>query len=544
MSKADQAAKLLATAKKSSEEGSPVEAVKAAKEALGIYRDISEGVGIGEALGCLLTLQLAAGEVSVDDALSTIKDDSSKLSKVGGKLGEGAMALATGQVYAAALDSDKALKAGLEAQAIFAKEGAALQEANAICKVVVDAYLGNSNEEKALAAANQALSLAQQAGDKTAEASAWFAVASARYAAGSVEDAMEACTKMLSLFKDLGDKFKEAETMQFMSQIYLAQGDATAAASSAKDALQVAKDVGGGALKASAVELIMEANIAQDNSQEGLAVAEEQLSSLEKSGKTAGVAEMMCAVVLATTAVRGPNEGFDKVKKFVEACRSAGNEQGEAKMLHRMACMAEHADVALNTAQAALKLAQKIGDVAEEARIKMTLTDLWVARGKLDKAPTRKVALALLNELSRDLEKRDAEKFQDTNKKLNKHWNALTKTDMEATVYKVVSKDPESCMAFLKDNALVADEAVKKEGPIAGHKFRPVPVPNLYMGFRIGGLGYGPRYRVCTSNKTLHAPEAMGIVELQDCSDDWERELAYSPSLLDGCLQTGAAMGH
>jgi len=253
---------------------------------------------------------------------------------------------------------------------------------------------------------------------------------------------------------------------------------------------------------------------------------------------------MMGAVIIATTAVRGANEGFEAVKKFVESCRSAGNSQGEIKMLHRMACMAAYPDVALNTAQAALKLSQKTGDVAEEAKIKMTLTDLWVARGKLDKAPTRKYALALLNELSRDLTARDVEKFQETNKKLNKHWGALTKTDMEATIYKVISKDPESCMTFLKDNGLVADEGVKKEGPITGHKFRHVPVPNFYMGFRVGGLGYGPRYRVCCSNKALHADQAMGVVELQDCSDDWERELGYSPSLLDGCLQTGAAMGH
>mmetsp|Transcript_6829 Transcript_6829/g.19295 ORF Transcript_6829/g.19295 Transcript_6829/m.19295 type:complete len:532 (-) Transcript_6829:119-1714(-) len=527
-------------AKKLFEADKAAEAIKSAKEAF----DKADGAAAGEALAVLLTCQLSQGEVSLDDALTKIKDETSKLKKVGGKLGEGAMILATAEVYMAAGDSDKALKAGLEAVAIFGKEGDALKEAEALYKVVVSAYIDNSNEEKALSSANSALSLAQREGNKKAEAECFLAAAEARYASGSLTDCLEACTKALGLFKDVGDKYKQASVHCLLSQSYLATEDPQAALSAAKDALEVAKDFGSGPQTAAAVELMVEAQIMSDSAQGALTEAEKELGVLKGSGKKAGVAEMMCAVVVATTALKGANAGFDTVKKFVSECRDSGNAQGEVKMLHRMATLAEYPDVALNTAQAALKLAEKIGDVYQQSKIKSTLTDLWVARGKLDKAPTRKHALALLNELAKDLTNKDAEKFQETNKKLNKHWNALTQTDMEATVYKVVSKDPENCMAFLKENGLVAEEGVKKEGPITGHKFRHVPVPNFYMGFRVGGLGYGPRYRVCCSNKALHADQAMGVVELQDCSDDWERELGYSPSLLDGCLQTGAAMGH
>eukprot|EP00411_Alexandrium_monilatum_P023308 CAMPEP_0175222314 /NCGR_PEP_ID=MMETSP0093-20121207/20762_1 /TAXON_ID=311494 /ORGANISM="Alexandrium monilatum, Strain CCMP3105" /LENGTH=530 /DNA_ID=CAMNT_0016515901 /DNA_START=57 /DNA_END=1649 /DNA_ORIENTATION=- len=515
------------------------EAITAAKDAVD---KASDGVAAGAALSCLLTMQLSQGEISVDDALERIKSETSKLSKIGGKMGEAAMLLATAEVYMSAGDSDRALKAGLEAESMFTKEGNDLKAAEAVYSVVVSAYIDNSNEQKALSYANQALSTAQGLGDKKAEAMSWFAVAEARYAAGSLEDSMEACTKMLLLFKDIDDKYKEASTQCLRAQIYLANEDGQAALSSAKDALSAAKDAGSGPQTAAAVELMVEANILLDAPQDGLKEAEKELAALQ--GKTVGLADMMCAVVLATTAVYGANKGFEAVKKFVEECRSSGNAQGEVKMLHRMATLAEYPDVALNTAQAALKLAEKIGDVYQQSKIKSTLTDLWVARGKLDKAPTRKYALALLNDLSRDLQNRDAEKFMETNKKLNKHWNALTQTDMEATLYRVISKDPDSCMSFLKEHGLVADEKAKKEGPITGHKFRHVPVANFYMGFRIGGLGYGPRYRVCCSNKALHSQEAMGVVELQDCSDDWERELGYNPSLLDGCLQTGAAMGH
>mmetsp|Transcript_74658 Transcript_74658/g.241406 ORF Transcript_74658/g.241406 Transcript_74658/m.241406 type:complete len:547 (-) Transcript_74658:156-1796(-) len=543
--KAEEAAKLVADAKKASEADKVDEAISTAKSALAIYRELGEGTGMAAALTCLLTCQLSKGEVSVEEAVNIIREDTLKIKRVGGKKGEAAMNLATAEVYMAVGESDKALKLALDAQAVFAKEGDALKEAEAFYKVIVDAYIGNANEEKALTAANQALSLAQREADKTAEACAWLAAASARSATGAVEDAIEAASKALALFKEVGNKYKETETQRFMAMGYLANGDSQAAMSSAKDALAGAKDIGSGPLAASAAEMIVEANIMSETPQEGLTVAEEELAALEKSGKTAGVASMMSAVIVATTAVKGANAGFETVKKFVESCRASGNKFGEVAMLHRMACMAEYPDVALNTAQAALKLAQKIGDAYEELKIKHTLTELWVAKGKLDKAPTRKQALALLNELSRDLEKKDAEKFEDTNKKLNKYLNALTQTDFEATLYKVISKKPDEYMDFLKEHGLMAEEKEKKEGPVTGHKFRPVPVPNLYMGFRIGGLGYGPRYRVCTpANKILHDTGAMGVVNLQDCSDDWERELGYSPSLLDGCLQTGAAMGH
>mmetsp|Transcript_35798 Transcript_35798/g.83256 ORF Transcript_35798/g.83256 Transcript_35798/m.83256 type:complete len:541 (-) Transcript_35798:227-1849(-) len=536
-------AKLLSEAETSFDAGNMGETIKAAKEALETYRTQGEGVSIAEALSLFLKGQLQVGEVTLDKAMETIKDDTMKLRSVGRRMGEAAMSQATAEVYLAACDPDKALQAAVDAEAGFEREGNELKQCTSIYKALVSAYLENSNEEKALTAATKGLGMAQKLADKKAEAHSFYAVAKARYAGGDVNDAMEACTKALSLFKTLGDKANEAVMSCFIAQIYLAINDSQGALTAAKDALSVAKDISSGVRMGEAVEMLVESHIQNESPKEAMTVAEEELAALEKSGKTAGVSTMMSAVLIATTALKGVSEGFLKVQEFVRKCRDSGNQRGEVSMLYRMACMAEYEDVAMNTAQAALKLAQQFGYTDLEMTIKDRLTELWVAKGQLNRAPTRKRALALLNELARNLEKRDVEGFQDTNKKLIKHMSALTQMDYEATIYKVISKSPEASMDFLKEHGLVADE-VKKEGPVTGHKFRHVPVPNLYMGFRIGGLGYGPRYRVCCSNRILHEPGAMGVVELQDCSDDWERELGYSPSLLDGCLQTGAAMGH
>mmetsp|Transcript_95993 Transcript_95993/g.271421 ORF Transcript_95993/g.271421 Transcript_95993/m.271421 type:complete len:546 (-) Transcript_95993:108-1745(-) len=522
------------------------DAVATAKKALETAQ--GDGVAAGEALAVLLKAQLSIPEATtLDGALAVIKDETSKLSKVGAKKGEAAMLLATAEVYMAVGDADKALRVGLDAQTIFAKEGESLKEAQTLYKVIAPAHIDASNIEKASAAAQSALKLAQQEGSKRDEACARYAIAAALYENGAVDEALEAATKALSVAKDLGDKFKESEVSCLVSQCYYGMEDGQAALSAAKDALSAAKDVPSGPQAAAAVSMIVEATVLAGTPQEGLDDAERELAALEGSGKTAGVADMMGAVVLAVSATQHPNAGFDRVKEYVEKCRAAGNKKGEVEMLRRMATLSEYPDVAMNTAQAAMKLAQKIGDVAAEARLKPVLTDLWVAKGKLDKAPTRKQALALLNELARDLEKKDAEKFEDTNKKLNKYMNALTETDFQATIYKVVAKDTAGYMSFLKDHGMVAEDGPKKkEGPITGHKFKPIPVPELYMGFRWGGLGYGPRYRVNQpACKIMHeGGGAIAVIDLQDCSDDWERELGYSPSLLDGALQSGAAMGH
>lgn len=208
-------------------------------------------------------------------------------------------------------------------------------------------------------------------------------------------------------------------------------------------------------------------------------------------------------------------------------------------MLHRLSCLSPFPDVAMNTAQAALALAVKIGDAKEEKAIKRSLTDLYVAKGKIDKAPNRKEALALLQDLARELEKKDGDKFKDVSKTMDNYWNALTQTDIEATLHAVISKDPTSYLAFLKVNG--ASLAPEESAPT--FNLRTMPIQWLYYSYRLSGLGYGPRFRcVISTFKDMNYPQAMGVVELQ-CHDDWERELMFSASMLDDSLQVGGVQG-
>ncbi|CAE7572285.1 ypfD [Symbiodinium sp. CCMP2592] len=245
-------------------------------------------------------------------------------------------------------------------------------------------------------------------------------------------------------------------------------------------------------------------------------------------------------------------ERGDCLLEQVEKLRADGNKSGEVLMLHKLATMSPFPDYALNTAQAALELARKEGLALEEKALKRTLTQLYAAKGKIDKAPNRREALLLLQDLARELERKDGEKFDDANKNLEDFWMALKQSDVDAAMQKVISRDPATYLQFLKEHG--ANVAVPGEKPkpppgadVQGlglkNKLLTGPKPYLYLSFRVGGISYGPRYRCCDLPMGVGGEpgSAIGVLGLQDVSDDWERELQYNPSILDCALQNGAA---
>ncbi|CAJ1352200.1 unnamed protein product, partial [Effrenium voratum] len=166
-------------------------------------------------------------------------------------------------------------------------------------------------------------------------------------------------------------------------------------------------------------------------------------------------------------------------------------------------------------------------------------------------APDRRDALLLLQDLARELEKKDGDGFDDANKNMETYWMALTQSDVDAAMQKVISRDPAAYLEFLKEHGANVGGEKKKEAKPAEDiqglglkpKMRTGPKPYLYVSFRIGGIAYGPRYRCCDlpMANAYDPTAAVGVLTLQDISDDWERELQYNPSILDCSLQNGAA---
>lgn len=537
------AAALLKDAKARLEERKADEAQELSAQALSIYKKSTDQAGSADSLRVLIAARIEAGNLKLDEALKALRDETLKVKKSAkdGRQAEALLQLATAEVHFKRGEYDKALRLGAEAQGFFEREEDQAHTAESSGGVVVSSHLARSDGPKALAVANEALALAQRMHDVRAEARAWAVVSASRFATGSV-DAAEAAQKALALFRELGNKAAEASTLGGLSKGYLSQQAAQDALSAARESLAIATSIADWEQAGTAIQLIVEAQIQAGSPTDALASAEQELSKLDPATGKKAVAGAMEAIVVAHAAAHGADSALQVVKSNIETLREAGNQIGEVRMLHKLTTMSPHPDVALNTAQAALALAQKLGDVREERALKKTLTDLYVAKGRVERAPNRREALNLLADLAKELERKDGDRFEEVNKSLDGFWNALTQSDIESTMQKVISKDPTAYLAFLKVHGANVAGTQQQQ---SGNSIRPVPVGSLYFAFRVSGLGYGPRFRCCQpAYKKMSEPGAMGVVTLQEASDDWEREIAYSASLLDCALQTGAAMGH
>jgi tetratricopeptide (TPR) repeat protein len=445
---------------------------------------------------------------------------------------------------------EKALALAKQALPKFIKEGNQVDECDLICKVVVEAYVARGDGERAVTFAERALAISQRTQDTASLAASFYAMASARYAAGS-DDAMEAASKALSYYEDSGNKPKQVSALGMLAKCALVlKEEPVQALSNAKKALALAKDVGDGALVGEATLSIVEAHVSSGTVSEGMDIAEEEYVNLSKKTDRAGLTNVMEAVVLALTAKSGPDVALEKVKTYITDSRSAGDTKGEGWMLFLLGGMTPVKEEAKNSFRVALDLAKKVGDMKLETQVKAGLTDLYAGMNKVDKAPNRSEALGILAEVGRALEDKNDEVFEEEYKHLTNFWPALTQHDFDKVINKVVTKDEKECTKFLKAHGILQEEEKKTKAPGSEKEMGVCAMPTeiMYMTFRYGGLGYGPRFR-CNSGYGLKVEEedkneAFSCIQLQDCSDDWEREMAYSSSIMDCTLHTGNAMGY
>lgn len=523
--------------------------LEAAQQALDLFRELSDQCGAAESLRTLLHAQLAHGDLRPEEALKVAKEETGKVKRSArdGRRAEALMHVAQADLHLAKAESIKALQLATEAEAFFQRDEDWAVLADLLLTVVAPAQLMRGDGKKALAASNAVLELTQQVKDPEVEARAWTLVSSSRFVSNA-EDAAEAARKGIELLRSLGNKAREATAHRELARGLLGIKDFQSALLSARESLAVARSAASWEQVGAATEVNVEAQLKLCRAESAVREAEEQLLLLQQckpeEGLDKGIAFAMSAVVVAQAALKGVDDGLEVVKRFVGQLRATDNKFGEVLMLHKLATMSPFPDYAMNTAQAALTLAQKIGAAHEEKAIKKTLTDLYVAKGKIDKAPNRREALQLLLDLSKELEKKDGDRFDDANKNLEGFWNALTQRDIEAALQKVVSKDPTGYMQFLKDHGANVGEPEKQKQVQAGsNQLKSGPREYLYASFRASGISYGPRYRCCATPfaENVNPGGAVGVLALQECSDDWERELHYNPSLLDCALQNGAA---
>lgn len=322
------------------------------------------------------------------------------------------------------------------------------------------------------------------------------------------------------------------------------QSMAQDALKAATEALVASRRGGDAEAKLSALELVVRAQIHLGDLFAANLAATDELAMIKRTGDAN--AESRALVLLSDVqSLRGDGAGAaDSLSKALVLHREAGDKPAQAKALLQLAkakLSAGKKNDALAPAQDALKLFTEFNDKDGQMLATAAINQVYVEKNQLDKAPSRPEALQALRDLAAAVDERDSQRWTLAMESLNRTC-AYTQKDVDNVVNSALEKDRVSSAAFLDEQGIVVRGSGAPE-----MQMKEANKTIQYINFRLGGLGYGPRFRCLTAYKamvpdkenTLHA---LSCLQVSDEAEDWETELQFHPGVLDGMLQSHSAL--
>mmetsp|Transcript_34237 Transcript_34237/g.72939 ORF Transcript_34237/g.72939 Transcript_34237/m.72939 type:complete len:347 (-) Transcript_34237:151-1191(-) len=295
--------------------------------------------------------------------------------------------------------------------------------------------------------------------------------------------------------------------------------------------------------KLGALELVVQANMFLGDSIAASLAANDEVAMIHRSGDKA--AEAKALQLLAEVQVsRGDTMGsVDSLRSAVALGREVGDSQVLASSLRALSLAllaANKKHDALAPAQESLKLFGGLNDPDGEARARRAVNSIFVELGQLDKAPDRSAALSALKDLAAAVSSRNTAQWTAAMQELNKTC-AYCQKDVDDVIQEALEKDRPIVSVFLEEQGVET-----KGSGLPQTVMKEVPKQIHYLNFRLGGLGYGPRFRCVNSYKKqigedLDTLAALGCLQIAEEAEDWEAELQFHPGVLDSMLQSGNA---
>jgi len=318
---------------------------------------------------------------------------------------------------------------------------------------------------------------------------------------GPSSNAFPPAEEALKYFQESENKKGEARVLNVLAQASLVAGESQMAVLKAKEAQRLANSLGELKLAADAFDTLFQAHSSVGDKTKALSAAKERVDVLRKLDDKKTLASMLTTV---------SNLQLEKGLK----------------------------EAATKSAEEASYLLKASGDMEAERKAQQSLSRALVQSGKVDQAPTRSKALAALERVASAVERRNEEDYQRAMYDLDET-GGCTDKDVKDKLNPIIAKDEEGVMKFLRKMRapwLAKGQATKIS------EFTKV---FFYLGFRTGGIQYGPRYQCVTAYRQGEAVVGNALSVLQPCeqSDTWEINLGYHTGILDGALQTGAVIG-
>ncbi|CAK9047670.1 unnamed protein product [Durusdinium trenchii] len=342
----------------------------------------------------------------------------------------------------------------------------------------------------------------------------------------------------------IGYEAAKPQMVSFQQQ-QLYKSKASEALSLAKEALVSFRRAGESKKKVSALKLVVDANMAMERNFDAMMAASDELAMIKRTGDKQAevdVSEMLAEVQIS----RGDTGSASQtLNDALSLYRELNQKAGEAKMLLMLAGLKQRGGrnkEALSLAQQGLGLFKELGNSKGEEDCKRVINRAYAESGETEKAPNRNEAVKALEDLASAVEQQDKNLWKSAIEQLNKS-SAYTQHDVQQIFGAALKKDRRAAAGFLQQMG------VRTKGSAPGLIIREVTKVYTYVGFRVGGLGYGPRFRCLTPTHGLmvegdpNSMHAVGCMRIAEEADDWEKELQYHPGILDGCLQSQSALG-
>ncbi|CAJ1391027.1 unnamed protein product [Effrenium voratum] len=532
----------LEAARRSLGASAPETALREAKEVADAARGSGDHLLLAEAVS-LQALCLLSSPVEAQQLLEA------ELGKARGAGHRPAELLLLGAASSAALarsDASSAKRAAAEGLELGRKLGSAFQAENR--KPLQQLLLALANAELVLghcpeAAAATCEALAKSS-DESAEGEAlhvaclmqmFFGRSAANKALAAAAkgvpplSSLESCNRAATLFRKLGNQEGEACALLGIAEARSdSQVEALGAARRALDLFRSLRHRRG---RLAALQL---AASAQKETLAQLDTTEEELRLFEAENDTAGqvAALRILGDFYISAGIYGEaRSAFRKSLALLKGLDACETEVQHLLLLSQVEELMGAHEAAERAAQSALALAKRAPSAsAELPAARRAASRLAAAQGRAPEAPNRQMALEELRQLTDAARRRDGEAFRKTMARLE-DLSGYTEEDVKSAL--VLEEEHRKGLAtFLKQQGQHVSASSKRGEALA----KGLSHATLYLFFRLGGLGYGPRFRRCHAYAVEgDSEQAYAVAYLRHLSsqEEWTKNLEYQPPMLD-----------
>lgn len=547
-------------------EHDPEQGLAMARQALALCEEAGDVDQAEDAFRLVVSATITGGDVEQAVEMSWDRLDEAQKAGLPERQAHAHMTLC--EVFIVLGDTAQTMEQGEIARSIFAELGNKKWVAK--CRSnIAQAHIQSGDGVAGEKLAKEVLKLYQEINHKEGLATSWHLISSAR-SLGGPGDQMEALENALNLYRELGWKRHEGIMLYNLAELRRSGGgsqdtqDLASAQRTAEEALERWRSLGYLKGEANALHSLGKAMKQRGLEGDALQIVRDRYAELRAADDKRGQMFLAWASVEVVLLCGDANEALALGLQCLAICRTLNDRHEEAwllDMISQVRLKKGETEEALQAAQEALAIFQELGDKGGEAAAKKSLTHVYTARNEPYKAPNRGKALDHLGELTMAVQKRDKRVFHSVLARLQDS-QGVDNQDFSASLGSLL-EDSETYKWFTETTAEFFEVPMEDAEDIWRGPKTPLQRAKcydargssgggIYLGFRLGMMGYGPSFRpiqaLYRQGRPVDSEHPDGLYGLavmkDDTMEEWERSalLLAHAGVLDGALQVTSSL--